>query len=470
MRVLLLGTGSADGWPNPFCTCSSCTAERRLGRSRRPSSAVVDDLILIDCGPTTPHLPAPLDLMGVEHLLITHGHPDHLHPAFLLTRTWTHPDRMLHVWGPASAIELCRDWCGPSSRVSLHAVGAGENWILPTEAGDYRVGAVKSRHAHGDGDVHAEQALLYVLTDPDGRTLLYATDTGPFDPTEIGLPAAPADIVLIDATFGDTLDHGTGHHDLATLPDQLARLRAHGVVTSTTRTIATHLSHHNPPSHELSARLAEMGIELAEDFDVIDTPGDRPATRTLVLGGTRSGKSSHAEALLGDRPDVIYIATGGSREEDPEWRARIAAHRARRPMTWTTVESTDIASTLDQADGPVLIDCLALWLTAQLDAMNAWHRLGSGEWSSLVEEGGTRIDALIDALMHCPQDVVLVSNEVGMSVVPMTPSGRLFADLLGMLNMRVSGICRRTVLMVAGRPWVLHDDRNSAGRRREGTQ
>ncbi len=464
MRVTTLGTGSADGWPNPFCRCTSCESERAAGRSRRPSAALVDDVILIDCGPTTPHLPPHLTLAAVEHVLLTHGHPDHLHPAFLLTRDWTHPGTELHVWGPASAIDLCRDWCGPDSAVVLHEVRPGMHWTLTTSVGDFAVAALEARHAHGDGDIHAEQAVLYRVSGPDGASMLYATDTGPFDPVEIGLLPDPLDVALIDETFGDTTDHGTGHLDLATLPAQLERLRTHGAVDSRTRVLATHLSHHNPPSADLAARLEAMGVELASDFDVIDTARRQaPAAagvravdqHILVLGGARSGKSTFAESLLLDVPEVTYIATGGSRPGDAEWLARVAAHRARRPDTWTTVETSDVCTALDRAEGPVLVDCLALWLTARLDGLDAWSRLDAGEWTSILDDAGREIAALAAALRACRRTVVLVSNEVGMGVVPATASGRLFADLLGALNAAVADACDRTVLMVAGRPLVL---------------
>lgn len=420
---------------------------------------MIDGVVLIDAGPTTPHLPPHLDLADVEHVLITHGHPDHLHPAFLLMRDWTHPDDVLHVWGPASAIALCRDWCGPQSRVVLHEIQAGDEWTLPTRVGDYRVRAVQARHAHGDGDIHAEQAVLPLVTTPDRSTLLYATDTGPFDPADVSLPRGAVAVVLVDATFGDTLDHGTGHLNLATLPEQLERLRAHGTIGADTRVIATHLSHHNPPSRELRPRLAGFGVELPEDFDVIDTStdGDRPH-RTLILGGTRSGKSSYAENEFRAHLDVTYVATGGTRDDDAEWQARIDAHRDRRPQTWATLETTDVADALTHAVGPVLVDCLALWLTAQLDELDAWSRLDAGEWSTLLDDGRQRIDGLVEALRAAQHDVVLVSNEVGMSVVPMTPAGRLFSDLLGVLNAQVSSVCHRTVLMVAGRALVLHEE------------
>lgn len=450
MRVTLLGTGSADGWPNPFCSCRSCGHERRAGRSRRPSSALVDDVILLDCGPTTPHLPPSLDLTKVEHVLITHGHPDHLHPAFLLTRSWVEESRPLHVWGPASAIDLCRDWCAPQAEERLHVVRPGDDLTLPTAHGDVRVRVLAAQHDHGNGDIHAADAVLYSLTSLDDRTLLYATDTGPFDPTAVGLPAVAHDVVLIDATFGDTLDHGTGHMDLGTLPAQMNRLREHGSINDATRVLATHLSHHNPPTDELRPRLAAIGIEVPEDFMTIDTRGRQPQ-HTLLLGGARSGKSHHAESLLSAHSDVTYVATGGTRPNDPEWELRVGAHRARRPVTWETVESTDVVAVLSAADRPCLIDCMALWLTAQLDDMDAWQRWESGERDAVLSEARLHIDDLCAAVARHPHDVVVVSNEVGMGIVPATPAGRLFRDLLGIANIAMADACDRTLLVVAGR-------------------
>lgn len=459
MRITILGSGSADGWPNPFCRCRSCDEERAAGRSRRPSAALIDDVVLIDCGPTTPHLPSSIDLSRVEHVLITHGHPDHLHPAFLLTRDWAHPATPLHVWGPESAIALCRDWCGPDSRVELHVVAPGSTWDLPTRRGVFRTSAIAARHDHGNGDIHAEQALLYDVTGADGASVLYATDTGPFDPASVGVRAEPFDVVLLDETFGDTLDHATGHLDLSTLPAQVEALRDHGAVGPRTRVIATHLSHHNPPSRELARRLSSFGVHLLEDFDVVDTaiPVDERARpgHVLVLGGARSGKSSYAEGLLADAQRVTYVATGGTRPGDAEWQARVTAHQARRPRTWTTLETSDVADALPTASTPVLVDCLALWLTARLDAVDAWSRIEAGEWASILDDAQREIDTLVSALRACPTSVVLVSNEVGMGVVPATASGRLFADLLGTVNAAVASACDSTVLMVAGRPMAL---------------
>ena len=94
--------------------------------------------------------------------------------------------------------------------------------------------------------------------------------------------------------------------------------------------------------------------------------------KVLVTGGVRSGKSRHAEALLGESR-ATYVAPGPTvvEEPDPDWAARLAAHRARRPASWSTLETRDLAGAL-RTPGPVIIDCLGTWLTAVLDERALW--------------------------------------------------------------------------------------------------
>ncbi|MDY6999957.1 MAG: bifunctional adenosylcobinamide kinase/adenosylcobinamide-phosphate guanylyltransferase, partial [Actinomycetota bacterium] len=90
--------------------------------------------------------------------------------------------------------------------------------------------------------------------------------------------------------------------------------------------------------------------------------------RILVTGGARSGKSRHAEGLLPGAGVVTYIAPGRPADgTDPDWDARVALHRERRPAHWRTVETSDVGAALAAADGPVLVDCLSTWLVAVLD-------------------------------------------------------------------------------------------------------
>ncbi|WP_206422658.1 bifunctional adenosylcobinamide kinase/adenosylcobinamide-phosphate guanylyltransferase [Nocardioides pantholopis] len=178
------------------------------------------------------------------------------------------------------------------------------------------------------------------------------------------------------------------------------------------------------------------------------------ATRSyLVTGGVRSGKSTHAERLLRDHPAVTYVAPGPVPDPaaDPDWAARIAHHRARRPAGWRTVETGDVAGAVAAADGAVLVDCLGTWLTAQIDAANAWDA-AADEIHALVLG---HLDALIPALAAAAGPTVLVTNEVGLGVVPEHRSGRLFRDLLGIVNQRVAAGCDEVHLVVAGRVLVL---------------
>jgi adenosylcobinamide kinase/adenosylcobinamide-phosphate guanylyltransferase len=168
-----------------------------------------------------------------------------------------------------------------------------------------------------------------------------------------------------------------------------------------------------------------------------------------VTGGVRCGKSAHAEWLLRDEPGVTYVAPGPTPAEDgdPDWAARIAAHRARRPATWTTVVTRDLAGALREADGAVLVDCLGTWVTGVLDEEAAWDAT-SDAVRDLV---GQRLDRVVAALVDCPGPVVVVTNEVGMGIVPEHRSGRLFRDLLGTANQRVAAACDDVLLVVAGR-------------------
>ena len=170
--------------------------------------------------------------------------------------------------------------------------------------------------------------------------------------------------------------------------------------------------------------------------------------RILVTGGVRSGKSTHAEALLGDEP-ATYVAPGPApdAEADPDWAARIEAHLARRPTSWSTLESRDVAAAVRGADGPVLVDCLGTWLTALVDDADAWEQDSDTVHAMVVG----RTDEVVDALRSCEHDVVVVTNEVGLGIVPEHRSGRLFRDLLGIVNQRVGAACDEVHLVIAGR-------------------
>jgi adenosylcobinamide kinase/adenosylcobinamide-phosphate guanylyltransferase len=171
---------------------------------------------------------------------------------------------------------------------------------------------------------------------------------------------------------------------------------------------------------------------------------------TLVLGGARSGKSTHAEKLAtgslhGAPPQpAVYLAT--AQAGDVEMATRIVAHRSRRGANWTTIEEPlKLDEALATAAGqrrPVLVDCLTLWLSNVM--------LGGGD----VDEA---TDDLLRTLEGLGVPVVFVSNEVGLGIVPDTPLGRSFRDAQGRLNMRLAERADRVILMTAGLPLTLKD-------------
>lgn len=169
--------------------------------------------------------------------------------------------------------------------------------------------------------------------------------------------------------------------------------------------------------------------------------------KVLVTGGVRSGKSTHAEKLLDSLGPVSYVAPGprpGTPDWDDDWAARVAAHRAHRPESWRTVETTDVAAAVREAEGDVLVDCLGTWLTATCDSLG-WDA------PDLAERVAARVDDLVAAVRAAEGMTVLVTNEVGLGVVPEHRSGRLFRDLLGSVNQAVGSACDEVHLVVAGR-------------------
>ncbi|MGH3634155.1 bifunctional adenosylcobinamide kinase/adenosylcobinamide-phosphate guanylyltransferase [Mycobacterium sp.] len=169
--------------------------------------------------------------------------------------------------------------------------------------------------------------------------------------------------------------------------------------------------------------------------------------RTLVLGGIRSGKSRWAEAAITESVQpgqpVRYLATGPVADADAAWSRRVAEHRDRRPAHWSTIETYDLTTQLRQSPNtPTLIDDVGGWLTATFDHRRAWE---NGSVSVEVED-------LLAAVASFGSALMVISPEVGMTVLPATASGRRFADELGTLNQRLAALCDRVVLVVAGQP------------------
>jgi len=168
--------------------------------------------------------------------------------------------------------------------------------------------------------------------------------------------------------------------------------------------------------------------------------------KTLILGGVRSGKSRLAEKLAiesGLRVTFIATATAGDREMSQ----RIQAHQDRRPADWHTVEEPvllgrAVAQWRDSEAGCLVIDCITLWLT---------NLLGVEDAAVLQRERRS----LLDALVLSTGDVIIVSNETNMGVIPMGELSRRYCDIAGTLHQELAHICDRVILTVAGLPHAL---------------
>jgi len=399
VELTLLGTGGPDGLPMPGCPCAACALAVGRG-TRAPTAVVVDGVVLLDLTPGVALAAARAGqpLGGLRLVLLSHPH-----------------DR--------PPVEI------PPGLPAPARVPDGQR--LPLTTG-HRVRAVAT-DAPGTG---------YAIESPGGLRALYLPPgCGPAGIANGDGP--PYDLVLLDVVGR---------------PDALARLRAAGSVTGTTDVVAVHLDHGAPPEPELTRRLAALGARAVPDGttlivgDYQDVP-DVPR-RTLVLGGARSGKSAEAERRLAAFPDVVYVATGGTREGDEDWARRVAEHRERRPAGWRTEETCDLVPLLAASDGPpLLIDCLALWLTHVMDTAHAWD---DPAWrTGAAREVHARTAELTAAWRATHRTVVAVTNEVGSGVVPPTPAGRRFRDELGHLNAALAAESEHVLLVTAGLPLPL---------------
>ncbi len=178
---------------------------------------------------------------------------------------------------------------------------------------------------------------------------------------------------------------------------------------------------------------------------------------TLILGGARSGKSSYAEQLAAQRgTHVAYVATAQAWDE--EMALRIANHQAQRPLHWHTVEApTQVGATLATAEiavkaagsawEVVLVDCLTLLASNVILALPEPVGIAAAETALRVE-----VDALLAAYTTSKASWILVSNEVGLGIVPAYPLGRVYRDALGRVNQRLAAVADEVLFMVAGLP------------------
>jgi len=174
----------------------------------------------------------------------------------------------------------------------------------------------------------------------------------------------------------------------------------------------------------------------------------------LILGGARSGKSSYAEKLVAELGEnILYIATAEA--GDSEMRERIEAHRLARPAEWRTLESpTQVGAALQNLDfvpDALLLDCLTLLVTNIVLAMETQPE---AEMNEAVQR---ELEAIASAQKALNAPLVIVSNEVGLGLVPPYPLGRVYRDVLGRANQMLAGRADKVLFMVAGLPMTVKD-------------
>lgn len=278
VRVLVMGTGAAEGVPSVFCACATCAAARkRRGKDiRRRCSVLINDDLLVDLGPDLFTFAAEhgMYLGQVRYALQTHPHDDHLDGLVLFARcdgtlpegigelTWfCHPkaveraDLLLFSGTPRFPT--------PEAQAAHHLTIEP---IAPWRAiafGSYRVQTMRANHAPG------LEAMLFAIEDTaSGGRLFYGNDTGPI-PEDTWQRLADLgwrfDVMMLDHTHGFG-PRGSVHLNSEQMLEEVARARAYGVAGEHTRIIATHFAHHsNPPHEEFVARAAVLGYEPAWD-------------------------------------------------------------------------------------------------------------------------------------------------------------------------------------------------------------
>jgi adenosylcobinamide kinase/adenosylcobinamide-phosphate guanylyltransferase len=172
----------------------------------------------------------------------------------------------------------------------------------------------------------------------------------------------------------------------------------------------------------------------------------------LVTGGARSGKSRHAESLIAQAPQVLYIAT--SQIFDEEMAARIQHHREGRPAHWRTAErwqQLDALITPDNApEEAILLECITTMVTNLLFQLGGDSDPDGWDYAAMEDAIAREIEALIAACQRCPAKVVLVTNEVGMGIVPENRLARHFRDIAGRVNQKLAQAADDVWLVVSG--------------------
>ncbi len=394
MKIQLLGTGSADGWPNAFCTCASCGSARTSGIVRGQTSALVDDRLLIDCGPEVPAAATRhgADLSNVRTLLVTHAHPDHVGPAALLFRHWAARSEPLDVYAPDGVLDQLHEWIGPDDPVALHPVSAGDDFEC--DGFTVRVLGCGSRRRH-----HRRSSPLRHHGIRRRTTALRNRHR-----TTLGRNRC--------CRGRRRLRRGAARGDVRRLPrahapnTSISRLSPTSCVgsgrsgPSTTAATSSRFTSRTTIRRIWQARLAPWGARVVPDGTVVRS-GDcwsRAPSRTAPNFGPRR-RSVRKVAL---RRVIVRSSRAASPTSPPHRRVRATTNgRPASPITAPAGQHTGRRSkpltsprccSRQERGETVVVDCLTLWLTAVMDDAGAWD----GDLSL--------VDKQIDALARGVED------------------------------------------------------------------
>ncbi len=266
MKITLLGTGAAEGWPGLFCDCSVCQYARATGGKniRSRASAIIDGVLKVDLPPDL-HMQAvqnSLNLRELRYLLVTHSHDDHLCPTELqYMGQWFTTEALpetLRIVGPSPALNRIRREVD-ISRLPVCLTTALPDHLLSFE--DYRITAIEAVHDP------SQLCLNYIIKAQDGTQILYASDTGWYTETTWQfLERQEFDAVIAECTKGPIPTEYTGHLDMYQVIEMKSRLQRAGSINENTPFVATHFSHMGGANHEqLEAVLGQHGIITAFD-------------------------------------------------------------------------------------------------------------------------------------------------------------------------------------------------------------
>lgn len=269
MKIKYFGTAAAEGWPGIFCRCDVCKKATELGGKnlRSRSQALIGDSLLVDFPPDSYYhmLHDGLNLPEIQHIIITHSHQDHFYPLDLNMRGNGFSDEvkgMLHIYGNAHVEKMFNEtvsqagaFCQLDKRLAFHLL---ENFV-PLEIAGYKVTPLTALHDR------RENCVIFLI-EKDGKTLLYANDTGLFpDETYEFLQGRKLDLVSFDCTMM-RVKEGTNHMGLADNVLVKEKLTELGCIHDGTEYVVTHFSHHGGLlHHELEEEAAKLGFIAAYD-------------------------------------------------------------------------------------------------------------------------------------------------------------------------------------------------------------